>query len=259
MTAVRLLSRTNVKLNGEGGAAGGQEVWHFSLPSGRGRTCPGASAKCEAACYDRRVEKFRPSMGRRREANLAEARRQSFVGHVLRELDRHRCQVVRVHGGGDFFSAAYARKWLLICRARPGVKFYFYTRSWRVAAVRPWLVRLARLPNVRAWWSCDAETGVPGRLPARTGLAWLMTEEGELPPTRKSLPAGVVFRVQKLRRKESLRVRGLRVCPPEDGKVRTKEVTCGTCALCWRGLNGDEATPPEEYAGARRLGLELVN
>jgi hypothetical protein len=66
----------------------------------------------------------------------------------------------RGHDSGDFFSPAYVRAWIRICRALPDVRFWFPTRTWRVLGMRnlsdatrsSWalaLSELAGLPNVR--------------------------------------------------------------------------------------------------------------
>src|SRR3954452_14541669 len=105
----------------------------------------------------------------------------------------------------DFYDATYAGKWLLGMRKLPRVRFFFYTRSWRDAQVRPVLERMGRLPNCRAWYSCDRGTGVPTRVPPRVRLAWLMTGPDDSPPVGVDL----TFRVRPLRRQALPRVNGV--------------------------------------------------
>ncbi len=147
---------------------------------------------------------------------------------------RRQVQVVRLHVGGDFPSPAYTRKWLAVMRRLPGVRFYFYTRSWKVAAIRRILVAMARLPNVRAWFSADLQTGLPRRVPAGVRLAWLMSATADLPPR-----ADLVFRVRPLRRLVRKRVSWqggggqALVCPTENGATGQR-TSCAQCGVCWR-------------------------
>lgn len=50
--------------------------------------------------------------------------------------------VVRVHVAGDFFSQAYFDAWLAVCRERPDVLFYGYTKSLNF-----WVRRLDVIPS----------------------------------------------------------------------------------------------------------------
>jgi hypothetical protein len=169
---------------------------------------------------------------------------------VLALLTARRVEVVRVHTAGDFYAAAYARKWLAVMRAAPAVRFFLYTRSWRVPPIRRVLAAMARLPHVRVWFSCDKQTGVPRRVPARVRLAWLMTAPEDLPPR-----ADLVFRVRRLRGAVQKRVAwgagqgAALVCPTENGATGPR-TTCSPCAFCWR--------PLPEPAGQGRRPLPLL-
>ena len=145
-------------------------------------------------------------------------------------LTLHGVRVVRIHTGGEFYSAEYAAKWLEVVRRRPKVRFYAYTRAWRVPAIRAVLDELAREPNCRLWYSCDRDTGRPADLPTGVGIAWLMTDEGDPPPPE----AHLVFGVQKLRRIPLSDIGGVPVCPAEDGLPREVPITCDRCRVCWR-------------------------
>jgi hypothetical protein len=214
---------------------GGHLIWGFALPSGRPDVCVGLSAECREHCYARLVERLRPAASLRYENNLRLSRRPDFARRVRHFILGHDIAVVRVHSGGEFYSAAYARKWLWVIRRLPAVRFFFYTRAWRVPAVRPVLERMARRRNCRAWYSCDRGTGLPARVPPRVRLAWLMTDAEDTPPA----PAGLAFRVRPLRRRPLTRSNGVRVCPAEDGVARATRVTCDRCRLCWDGLPGE--------------------
>jgi hypothetical protein len=204
----------------------GKLIWGFGLPSRS--TCPGSTPACVKPCYSARLESFRPNVRRRYERNLALSRRPDFARLVLAFLTLYDVEVVRVHTGGDYYSASYACKWLAVMRRARHVRFFFYTRSWRVPAIRQVLWRMARLPNVRAWLSCDRDTGVPARVPGGVRLAWLMTGPDDLPPR-----ADLVFRTLPLRRTVQKRVGLALVCPTENGATGHR-TDCGRCGVCWR-------------------------
>jgi hypothetical protein len=220
-----------------------RRLWGFGLPSRS--TCPGRSGACAAACYSYRLEQFRPGVRARYRRNLILSRRADFARRVLALIAARAVEVVRVHTAGDFYAAAYARQWLTVMRAAPAARFFLYTRSWRVPDIRRVLLAMARLANVRVWFSCDRETGLPGRVPRRVRLAWLMTRPDDLPPR-----ADLVFRVRRLRGAVLKRVPWLDapgaalVCPTENG-ITGHRTSCSQCRLCWRPL-------PEPPAGPRR-------
>jgi hypothetical protein len=235
-------------------------IWSFGLPSARSEICVGLSELCRTLCYARQVERLRPAVLVRYEKNLRLSLLDDFEDRIRYFILNHEIAVVRIHVAGDFYSAAYARKWLRIMRSLPEVRFFFYTRSWREAAIRPVLGRMARLPNCRAWYSCDRETGIPERLPARVRLVWLMTDPEDGPPPT----VGLSFRIRPLRRQPLTRVGGVRVCPEEDGVRRKAPVTCDRCGLCWRPLP-EESRPrfplpvlPLSLGNATPLGPERL-
>jgi hypothetical protein len=182
------------------------------------------------------LEQFRPSVRACYRRNLTLSRRPDFPQRVLAFLSARPVDVVRIHTAGDFYSAAYARKWLSIMLAAPAVRFFLYTRSWRVRGIRRVLVAMARLPNVRVWFSCDKESGVPRRVPSKVRLAWLMTDPDDWPPR-----ADLVFRVRHLRGTVQKRITwregngAALVCPVENGATGPR-TTCSQCRYCWRAL-----------------------
>jgi hypothetical protein len=213
---------------------GGSLVWGFGLPSGQPDVCVGLSAQCHEHCYARHVERLRPDVLARYEKNLRLSRLRDFPQRIRYFILAHEIKVARIHTGGDFYDARYARKWLRIINQLSDVRFFFYTRSWRDDAIRPVLEAMAQLPNCRAWYSCDRGTGIPASVPPCVRLAWLMTDDGDTPPE-----AHLIFRVRSLRRQPQTRIEGVRVCPAEDGVTRKAPVTCDRCRLCWRPLPAD--------------------
>jgi hypothetical protein len=221
-------------------------IWGFGLPSGRPDVCAGMSAECREHCYARQVERLRPAALARYEKNLALSRLPDFERRIRYFLLGHEIAVVRLHVGGDFYSAAYARKWARVMRRLPEVRFFLYTRAWRLTAIRPALERMAGLPNCRVWYSCDRETGVPARVLPRVRLVWLLTRAGDDPPRG----AGLAFRIRRLRGEPRTRANGVRICPAEDGVLRERRVTCDRCGLCWEPLPGEPR---------RRVALPLLS
>ena len=142
----RVLTRGNHKL-------GTYQIWGFSLPSGTNSTCPGMTPTCGNHCYAVAMARYRPAAANAYRRNLASARRRDFVRRVRAFLLLHDVRVVRVHVGGDFFSARYADRWLRIMRRSPRTRFYFYTRSWRVPAIKAVIDRMSTLANSRVWYS----------------------------------------------------------------------------------------------------------
>jgi hypothetical protein len=206
-------------------------IWGFGLPSGSPDSCPGLTDACRSDCYAVSVERYRPAAAALYRRNLRRSRRRDFVRRVRAFLVLHRVRVVRVHTGGDFYSPRYARKWLRVMRRCPRVRFFCYTRSWRVPAIKAVIDRMAELPNCRVWYSCDRDTGVPADVPPRVRVAWLMTVPGDLSPPG----ADLVFRVRRLRRATAPAATPP-VCPAEDGRDRPVRITCERCGLCWRPL-----------------------
>ena len=204
----------------------GRLIWGFGLPSQV--TCPGMTPACSGPCYSFFLESLRPSLRLRYERNLELSRRPDFARLVLAFLILRDVRVVRIHTGGDFYEAAYARKWLTVMRKASKVRFYFYTRSWRIPVIRKVLDEMARLPNVRAWFSCDRDTGTPEQVPAGARLAWLMTSPDDLPPR-----ADLIFRTLPLRRIVRKRIGLALVCPVENGATGHR-TDCERCGVCWR-------------------------
>ena len=209
---------------------GGARIWGFALPSGSAAVCVGLSPTCAEHCYAVRTEAYRKRAATRYRENLALTRRRDFGVRVRAFLTLHGVRVVRIHTGGEFYSAEYAAKWLEVIRRRPRVRFYAYTRAWRIPAICAVLDAMAREPNCRLWFSCDRDTGAPAERPLEVRIAWLMTGEGDPPPPE----ADLVFRVGHLRRIPLVTVAGVPVCPAEDGLPRATPMTCDRCRTCWR-------------------------
>lgn len=217
-----MLTRGNQKL-------GHRLIWGFTLPSGTDTCCPGRTTICTRYCYSKRIELLRPKVHKAYQRNFLLTQRKDFSRRVYHFLRAHRVRVVRIHVGGDFYSVDYAQKWLRVIEKSPRTRFYFYTRSWQDPPIRSVLEQMAAMPHCYAWFSCDAETGVPTSLPARVRLAWLQVDAQEKAPE----PVDLVFRQRGIRR-HGLALVDARVCPEQDGLRRSTPVTCDACQYCLR-------------------------
>lgn len=211
------------------GKMGKSLIWGFGLPSGHREVCPGMTTLCQVHCYAVKLERLRPQVRRAYERNLALSQRDDFARRMRYFILAHDIRVVRIHTGGEFYSAPYARKWLWIIKRLRRVQFFCYSRAWRDPAIRIVLEEIATLRNCSVWYSCDEETGLPQNVPDSVRLAWLQVDSG------KPLPHSVdlVFRDYPLRKQPTTDI-AERVCPEQDGVVRRKKVTCEACRWCFR-------------------------
>lgn len=177
-------------------------VWTFSLPSFV--ICPGASPWCREHCYAWRFEQLRPNCRRAYIRNLALSLEPSrFVEHVLGALPEN-APLVRIHVGGDFYSAEYCSGWLEVCQARPNTQFWSYTRVWSVSTLRRDLEQLRTLPNLELFGSSDPDMPLP---PEGWRVAFL-----EIDPRASGLP-----------------------CRHQQGQVHS----CLECGYCFRERAGN--------------------
>ncbi len=204
----------------------GDVVYTFSLPAVL--TCPGRSKLCEKVCYALRGHMRMVLDAGHYHRKLEAANQADFADRMVREIRFRQCQLVRIHVAGDFYSPEYVRKWVEIVEASPQTKFFVYTRSWRVAEIRRELTLLARLPNIRVWFSCDRDTGIPARVGRNVRIAYMAEDDDDHPPRQPDLG----FRVK--RKSLQKRIGGAIVCPVENGAKA--EVTCQKCGLCWEPL-----------------------
>lgn len=204
----------------------GKLIWTFSIPAAT--TCPGKSSLCVTHCYARRDYFATTHVGQAHARNRDLSRRRSFASRMAAEVARRKAEVVRIHVAGDFYSAAYVRRWLGVVRACPDTVFFAYTRSWRVPGILPALRELALEPNVRLWFSWDRETGPPPRA-RRVRRAYMAADDADVPTHKTHLTL-------RVRRRGVMKFdgSGAQVCPVEQGVERKVEITCTSCRLCWR-------------------------
>lgn len=201
----------------------GRAIHVWSIPALE--TCPGSTDVCRSLCYALR-HRFRfDSVKRRLDWNLIQSLRDDFVERMTAEIRAAGVLVLRLHVAGDFYGAEYVRKWVAIVKRSPRVRFFGYTRSWRIPALLPALEELAASSAMRLWYSADEESGVPTSVPPTVRIAYLQTSAH--PP-----PQGVdlVFRPTRLRKLPASPL----VCEHETPLGKHSGVTCGSCGRCFR-------------------------
>lgn len=226
-------------------------------------SCPGRTELCESLCYaTKNFYTFKESI-HSRHVNFALANRPDFADLITDDLKAKARQIVRVHDSGDMFSEDYTRAWLKIMRNSPDKRFFLFTRSWRVAAILPALEEMAKLKNVRLWYSIDRETGFPAKIPKRVRLAYMQVADTDIPARQVDL----VFRDGKVRGAQVKKVGGALVCPYENGvtkagtanvnKAKKETFSCSTCGICWDELDGPK--DPRRHHGAEVKGTGRVS
>lgn len=214
-TARGLLVQSNEKLGGS--------AFHFDLPPVR--TCPGRSKLCEGVCYAQ-TGRFRfPQVRERLEWAFEQSRRADFVGRMVDELYRKGVLLMRWHVAGDFYSPDYCKKARAVVEALSGVRFWAYTRSWRVPKLADILWGIAELDNFALWLSADDETGYPPYVPDGVRVAWMQTDES---PEQ----ADLVFATREVR-KQPARINLDLLCPTETDAGMRAGTTCSSCQYCF--------------------------
>lgn len=202
----------------------GKTIHGWSIPAIR--TCPGRSPTCSRYCYATHGRFVTGKVQQLMEWRLQQCKKPEFVTNMVDELFRRGVLVCRIHVAGDYFSPAYAAKWVEIVSRSPNVRFFAYTRSWRVAKVEPYLRALAALDNMRLWYSADIDTGYPPSVPDGVRVAYLQTSAHE------AVSGDLVFQIRGLRRLEL--PLAVPVCEQETPEGKARGVNCANCTICWR-------------------------
>ncbi len=218
------------------------ECFSFDLPAKI--TCPGMTGECGKDCYAAKLMRVYKGVAAKYARNLEFANSSQMVSHMIEEIPTS-CQF-RIHVSGDFKDAKYVRNWIKICKARPDVIFYAYTRSWQVKEIWQHIRKLHALPNVNVNLSVDDETGTPKCYKAQEYRWCYLTKTDNTPDWIRH--DDIIFRSnhlgQKTRRKNAVkkglnpndiaplikRLGGL-VCPKEQGQD-TPNFSCAKCMLC---------------------------
>lgn len=179
------------------------------LPSPHGGSCPGATDTCLRVCYAFRVRET-PLVWQMWTENTKQ-------GLGVPRLPRD-AKVVRFHVSGDFDSIGYVISWCIAADQNPDVRFFGYTRSWRVPELLPDLERLRVLPNVQLFASVDESSKDKYQWPP-DGWRWAWLGEPHLRTIWRPAPAYV--------------------CPETTGR----KPNCEACNYCILGKRGDVVFP----------------
>lgn len=191
------------------------------------KTCPGSSEACRAVCYATDNFFRMPTHTRLYQKNLRRSKSSKFVEEAVKEIHKKKLHILRIHVAGDFYDADYVEKWAQIVKQCPQTRFYAYTRSWVVPAIKPALRKLSKLPNMQLWLSFDKAMPVP-RTAERVKLAYMSLDDQDWPPA-KSNP-DLVFRNNRKTVFKRDPVTDALVCPVENGVTHT---TCDRCQVCF--------------------------
>lgn len=228
---------------------------NMSLPPGPGGTCVGRTTLCcslrynasgtlEYSCYALRGLNKWPKTVAYRQRTYELSLTPAFVPQAIAELRKSTCKYVRPHIAGDFYSAEYVDKWRDIAMRCPDKVFWTYTRSWRVAEIRPALLRLAELDNVNLFWSADAETdrvdGVPPIVPA-VRVAYLRTNATEQIPWYVDL-------IWRDKRQKEYPEPHTFACPQGSGSTAVNaDTACNKCRWCLHTCDCTKSEFMREY------------
>jgi hypothetical protein len=226
------------------------ECFSFDLPARD--TCPGKTDECSRDCYAAKLMRIYKAVGAKYERNLEITYHPGFVDYMIDTIPAN-CQF-RIHVSGDFFHIDYIKKWIEICKARPDVTFYAYTRSWRDLDLYLNILALNALDNVNVNLSVDDETGAPQTLCQQKFRWCYLTKTDNVPDWIRE--DDIIFRSNHLghkrRRKNAIKRgenpndshplvkklgRGLdysekaQVCPLEQGQD-IPNFSCAKCRLC---------------------------
>jgi hypothetical protein len=152
-------------------------------------------AQCARTCYARKPYQRYPGVRKAWDRNYTLAQSGAFIDLVREQLRAaKKVTAVRIHVSGDFFSAEYIKAWQAIAEEFPTIRFYGYSKCFRLF---PELQALNTLKNVNIIDSIASDGGVN---------------------------FGDVERVA------TLNLVGYRTCP---ATIPGNEVTCGkNCTLC---------------------------
>lgn len=166
-----------------------------------GGTCPGSTQDCESVCYAKRLVSNRP---------IWDLLRENTAREEVPELPEG-AKLVRIHVSGDFDTKSYIRSWIRLVRRNPDVRFWGYTRSWRVAELLPYLEYLRQEDNVQLFASVDSPIEATEILPE--GWRW-----AKIAPSVESVWPDEGY-----------------ICPEETGR----KAACTDCNYCIKGRRGD--------------------
>lgn len=104
------------------------------------KTCPFATDHCKKSCYARKAERVYSQVLPSREANYIDSLSDDFTANMIYTIEKiisgrayqGKKVIFRIHESGDFYSQAYADKWIEIIKHFENVDnlvFHAYTKS----------------------------------------------------------------------------------------------------------------------------------
>lgn len=180
----------------------GKTIGSFNIPSVT--NCPGRTQACESVCYASKGLFRMQSQLHQKAKDHTESI--SFVSDVNNELSKSKLKAVRIHAAGDFYSSDYINKWTAIAKANPNIKFWAYTRSWRISDMHNALEEFNKLDNVQLFASIDDECR------NETVPSWLRKAD-MIDDWSNSTDKSYVQ------------------CP----NLKNKDITCEKCSYCFKG------------------------
>lgn len=213
----------------------------FDLPAVT--TCPGATKICISKCYALKMQKQYANVNKKYIKNLEFSKSKWFVPYLIENIPPN--SIMRIHVSGDFYSVGYIKRWYKIIKARQDVKFYTYTRSWRIPKLNRELDKLVKEKNFILNYSCDDETGKPPPRQRYTFLSindtaprWLRKNDLVFRSNHNGQPGNHQWQRNRAIKqgKNPDQIAPLihnivtRVCPKERG--REISLTCETCKIC---------------------------
>lgn len=183
------------------------------LPGRIGGTCPGATPECQNICYAMRGVSTPPVW----DVWARNSGRDDLPDEPLPPD----AKIVRIHVSGDFDSVNYINQWFCLAYDNPDVRFWGYTRSWRVPELLGPLESFRALPNVQLFASMDKSITEPP--PWGWRRAWLEDDPRVWIKDDKVVNNRVDDRASAI------------ICPEETGH----KADCQACNYCVKGRRGD--------------------
>lgn len=125
------------------------------------KTCPGASDWCMRYCYNAAYNNMYEWEGNFRKYSSDSGGLRRELTDQLKELCSSKSIAVRLHSSGDFFSNNYIDFWIKIMKETPNIRYWSYTRSWRVEELSDKIAELHSIPNLSLYYSWDNTMGCP--------------------------------------------------------------------------------------------------
>ncbi|ADB93787.1 hypothetical protein REDROCK_94 [Mycobacterium phage RedRock] len=197
----------------------------IGLPSGKGFSCPDATAFCSEICYAGKLERVYKGVSAvllhnwelLREASLEDTTTllTEMIAEFVKESDKRGAdKIFRIHWDGDFFSGTYVAAWARVIRDFPDVQFWAYTRVPSACL----FLHAQKLPNLSLYFSGDRDNIRTAQFLGLQGINIAYVDR--------------TFAEGKEQFPDAVR------CPENNGAIAlidTKGSACARCGLCVKG------------------------